>query len=1355
MGKGARAAAWLAGGWYGWDSLATVVDGVRVGRGQSLALVEGLVSAVVLALVLALVLAAAVSDGDMTFGIESMLLPKRVTLVLALSGLCLSACSNASISGAAPVVGVREAVPAAAPVGSVAVDFPTQPGLSPDGKTLVFAWAGDLWCVSIHGGAAVRLTSHPGEDRRPVFSPDGRKLAFESDRDGGRNLFVADVSEMGNGRIQLGRVERVTYVDRPLTLSGWTPDGKELLFSANLDATAHRGTRMYRVAVGQAEVGKQAPIGRISEAFGGLPRMTADGQSILFHRRVMEVNRPKYEGSAASDVWRMDVKGGGFTRLTSGGKSDGEAYGLPDGRVVFLSSRSGTHNLWVLPAGASDDGSAAQVTTFDAKTHDPKGLTVAHGVRDLTVSADGKTAAFTVWDTLYTLDLAKAGAAPKAVAATATLDEPLQRIVKRDISKEVSEQAISPDGKTLAVVARGEIYVRGTDEGLPTRRVTTSAARDREIVWSPDGRVLWFTSDQDGSSEIYYATVTLAREDLAEKKEEARSEVKVEAKTEAEGGAGAGAGTGAGAKAEGSESGEKAADGGKAEGKADKKDEAKEGEREGGKRQIKKEAKKPDYAKRWAEAIRFEVKKLDTSKLLPGRDGGRFDGILGVELQQPTPSPDGTKLIFTRGLGDVVLMDLRSKECRVITEGWNEPAVQWAGDSRHIVMVREDEDFNSDIFLLDTQVDSSGKLAPAVNLTRHPDNDDSPSLSADGKVLYFRSERGREADETQVFAVFLDKKLEGLRPYELEEYFKKAGEAAKKRKPIEPVLFDEPEVKKEEVKKEEVKKEEGKKEEAKPEESADKPKDESKAAAAEGEKKDGEKGDGEKRPEKKAAANKPEVMKPEPMKFDAADAYLRIRRISNLPGSVGSVIATPAGDRVLFSTGGESEPQVVSVSHKGDDRKTVIAGLASGLSLNLTGDRVSYLRAGTVSASALAGGKVDSYPIDAITTIDIAEQQRQKFREVARVMGNRFYHPTLKGLDWKGLTERYISIVGKTRTGEEFDRVANALMGELDGSHTGVRSPVGGGAGGAIATGYLGVDVALDLQGHRVTRVLAQGPADRETSRLKVGDVITAVEGKSCAGEDLRAAMAGRAGKETVIDVLRAEGGKAATMIITPIGTAEDTDLRYRTATLDRRELVESLSGGKLGYLHIRGMSEPYVRDFERDLFAAGDGKLGVVIDVRDNGGGSTADILLSSLTAPAHAYTANRGVDPTKVKKDAYPRDRRLIYGYTRPISLLINENSFSNAEIFAHAIKTIGRGKLVGEATYGGVISTGQATLIDGTTVRTPFRGWYLPDGKDFENNGAKPDVVVQQLPGDEVMGKDPQLEAAVKELLMRADK
>jgi tricorn protease len=103
----------------------------------------------------------------------------------------------------------------------------------------------------------------------------------------------------------------------------------------------------------------------------------------------------------------------------------------------------------------------------------------------------------------------------------------------------------------------------------------------------------------------------------------------------------------------------------------------------------------------------------------------------------------------------------------------------------------------------------------------------------------------------------------------------------------------------------------------------------------------------------------------------------------------------------------------------------------------------------------------------------------------------------------------------------------------------------------------------------------------------------------------------------------------------------------------------------------------------------------------------------------------------------------------------MLCNEKSFSNAEITAHAFKAIKRGTLVGQQTYGGVISTGGITLLDGTTCRMPFRGWYLLDGTDMENNGAMPDLVVPQLPQDEAAGVDAQLDAAVDDLMKRLPK
>ncbi|MBM4107611.1 MAG: hypothetical protein FJ255_02175 [Phycisphaerae bacterium] len=1129
-----------------------------------------------------------------------------------------------------------------------AVGYPQYPSPSPDGSTVVFSFGGDLWSVPAAGGTAQRLTSHASDETRSAFSPDGTLLAFESEREGSRNVYVMPVSK-GAGGLVAGDVRRVTLGDRGHTLAGFNHDGTRVILTSGHEPAIFRGVKMY-----SAPVSGEGPIEKITEAYGASPSVSADGSSVLFVRGRHDPTRPRYAGSATSDLWRLDVKGGGFTRLTTNVANDGDGYPLPDGSIVFVSSRDGQNNLWRLPKGATDDSAAVQLTRFAPAAGE---VTIGHGVRDFSVPAGGTLGVFCVWDQLYTIDLGAGKPEARVVRANVGGDTSQLDYARLNLSRQVSEAALSPDGKTVAVVARGEVFVRSTEKDRPTRRVTNSHARERDVAWSPDGQRLYFASDETGTNAIYAATVDLAREDLEPKKPEA-------AKPE----------------------GEKPAEG---EGKEEKKE----------------AAKKVDHGKRWAESLTFKVEPVYVS---------------GHNDRSPKPSPDGTSLLITRTRGDLVLLDLASKAERVLFESWNEPEVSWLADSRHLVYALEDVYFNSDIWLLDTRGEGG-----AVNITRHPDSDASPRPSADGKVLYFLSDRDASVNgDMAVYGVNLDRKLDGLSPYELAEYFKTAAENAKKRKPLgaeEPAAASRrgPGAAKEEPK-------------------------------GEGE---GEKAEGEKKEEEKPKA---EPKKPEPMEFDTDDAYLRIRQIVSMPGGAGALETTPGGERVIFRGSVEGSVSLMSVDYRGRERKTVSAGPASGVSVNLAGDKVIFVSAGEASIGKPGGGEVEKMSIDAPVVIEIEQQQAQKFVEAARLLGEGFYHYTLKGLDWPGLSKRYQALAMRTRTDAEFNRVVNNLFGELDGSHLGIR----GGrstAGEGVPLAYLGVDAEAVADGWRVTKVFRQGPANRETSRLSVGDVVLAVDGTPTAKDgrvtsDLAVALQGTAGRETLLKVKSGEGSERLALI-SPVSMGAESGMRYDEEVARRKEMVDRLSGGKLGYLHIRGMDIDSVREFERDLYAAAHGKDGLIIDVRDNGGGWTADILLASLTAPRHAYTVPRGADPATMPRDAYPRDRRLIYGYNRQISVLINQNSYSNAEIFPHSIKTIGRGKLVGVPTFGAVISTGAASLIDGTTVRMPFRGWYLPDHKDMENNGARPDIMVDMTPEAEVGGTDPQIEAAVKELLERS--
>jgi C-terminal processing protease CtpA/Prc len=307
-------------------------------------------------------------------------------------------------------------------------------------------------------------------------------------------------------------------------------------------------------------------------------------------------------------------------------------------------------------------------------------------------------------------------------------------------------------------------------------------------------------------------------------------------------------------------------------------------------------------------------------------------------------------------------------------------------------------------------------------------------------------------------------------------------------------------------------------------------------------------------------------------------------------------------------------------------------------------------------------------------------------------------------------------------------------------------------------TGLLGVEGVHSFAGFEITSVLPRSPADREESKLKVGEMITQINQQLVTKQNLYSLLTNQIDVPVLLTIKSKGASPKAELheiVIWPAASLRNE--LYEDWVAERRILTKKYSKGRLGYLHIRGMNWTSFERFESELMAAGYGKEGIVIDVRYNGGGWTTDYLMAVLNVKQHAYTVPRGAAKNLEKdhpkfKDSYPFSERLpLSSWTKPSIAMSNENSYSNAEIFSHAYKALKLGKLVGRPTFGAVISTGSYSLVDGSRVRMPFRGWWVKEsGENMDFVPAIPDIEVFNPPAYKANKVDPQLKRAVKELL-----
>ncbi|MET8512014.1 S41 family peptidase [Streptomyces sp. NPDC005077] len=378
-------------------------------------------------------------------------------------------------------------------------------------------------------------------------------------------------------------------------------------------------------------------------------------------------------------------------------------------------------------------------------------------------------------------------------------------------------------------------------------------------------------------------------------------------------------------------------------------------------------------------------------------------------------------------------------------------------------------------------------------------------------------------------------------------------------------------------------------------------------------------------------------------------------------------------------------------------------------------------------------------------TVEPAAEWRQMYDEAGRIMRDNFWRPDMGGIDWDGVLDRYRPVLARVATHDDLVDLLWEVQGELGTSHAYV-TPPGGRHDDTSGQGLLGADISRTDDGHwRIDRILpsetsdpaARSPLAAPGVAVRAGDAILAVDGQEI--DPLTGPgplLTGSAGKPVELTVEPADGGNLRHVVVVP--TADEEALRYHAWVADRRAYVHERSGGRLGYLHVPDMVGSGWAQLHRDLRVEV-AREGLVVDVRENRGGHTSQLVVEKLARRIVGWDLPRGMQPYSYPGDA-PRG---------PVVAVANEFSGSDGDIVNAAIKALGIGPVVGTRTWGGVVGIdSRYRLVDGTLVTQPkYAFWLEGYGWGVENHGVDPDVEVVMAPQDHASGRDPQLDAAIR--------
>ncbi|MBQ2598279.1 MAG: PD40 domain-containing protein [Bacteroidales bacterium] len=481
--------------------------------------------------------------------------------------------------------------------------------------------------------------------------------------------------------------------------------------------------------------------------------------------------------------------------------------------------------------------------------------------------------------------------------------------------------------------------------------------------------------------------------------------------------------------------------------------------------------------------------------------------------------------------------------------------------------------------------------------------------------------------------------------------------------------------------------------------------------------------------------------KPKKLELMLEGREYRVQRLTSSSAAYGDHILSKDGRKLYYVSPLESGMGLCVKDLREGSVKVLARGVSGRITPSADGSEIYVFSGRGITKVTLSGGQTKQIGFSGDFEFRPKAEREYMFGHIWKQVKEKFYDPDLHGIDWDYYHDNYAQFLPYIDNYFDFQEMLSEMLGELNGSHTGARyRPAGGESLGRLGVLY---DYGYAGDGLRIAEVLPGGVLNLADSKIKAGDLVMAIDGHAVkAGENWFPLLAGKAGKKIVVTVRK--DGKDEDLIVKPV--ANESALLYRRWVRQREEMVERLSGGRIGYVHVQGMDSPSFRE----VYSKALGKYrtcdALIVDIRHNGGGWLHDDLVTFLGGKAYVEWRPRG---QYIGTEPYSK-------WTKPSCVLMGEDCYSDASGFPYAYRALGLGKLIGMPVPGTMTAVWWETQINPSIVfGIPQVGGWVPAQYYMENHQLEPDIRVANDPASSLRGEDKQLEAAVQEMLRTVNK